>query len=198
MVALAPDGSRAFVASIGSGTLTAVDMRERKVLGVLPTGKGAEGIDVTPNGREAWVTNREADTVSVVDVATLQVVATLPAKAFPIRVKITPDGRHALVSCARSADVAVFDVGSKLKELRRVPMKLAAAAAKDGRIFQDFGASPVPVGIVIRPDGRQAYVANTNADAVAVVDLESWQVVGTLKAGKEPDGMAYSPLSVNK
>lgn len=197
MVAVAPDGSRGYVASIGSGTLTAIDLRERKVLAVVPTGKGAEGIDVTPDGREVWVTNREADTVSVVDTGSLQVVATLPAKTFPIRVKITPNGRHALVSCARSGDVAVFDVGSKLKELRRVAMKLDPAA-KDGRVFQDFGASPVPIGIVMRPDGKQAWVANANADAVAVLDLESWQVVGTLKAGKEPDGMAYSPLKVGK
>ena len=198
MVAAAPDGTRAFVASIGSGTMTAFDLRQRKLLKVIPTGKGAEGIDVTPDGREVWVTNREADTVSVVDAATLQVVATLPAKAFPIRVKVTPDGRHALVSCARTGDVAVFEVASKLKEVRRVPMKLDAAAAKDGRIFQDFGASPVPVGILVTPDGKLAYVANTNADAVAVVDLASWQVVGILKAGKEPDGMAYTPLSARK
>lgn len=197
MVAVATDGSRAYVASIGSGTLTAIDLRERNVLAVVPTGKGAEGIDVTPDGREVWVTNREADTVSVVDTGSLQVVATLPAKTFPIRVRITPDGRHALVSCARSGDVAVFDVGSKLKELRRVAMKLDPAS-KDGRIFQEFGASPVPIGIVMRPDGKQAYIANANADAIAVLDLESWQVVGTLKAGKEPDGMAYSPLKVGK
>jgi YVTN family beta-propeller protein len=197
MVAVAPDGSRAYVASIGSGTLTVVDMAGRKVVQVVPTGKGAEGIDITPDGREVWVTNREADTVSVVDTGTLQVVATLPAKTFPIRVKITPDGKQALVSCARTGDVAVFDVAGKLKETRRVAMKLDPASS-DGRIFQDFGTSPVPIGIVVRPDGKQAWIANANADAVAVLDLETWKVIGTLKAGKEPDGMAYSALAVTK
>lgn len=195
MVAVAPDGSRAYVASIGSGTLTVIDLGERKVLAVVPTGRGAEGIDVTPDGREVWVANREADTLSVVDAGTLQVVATLPAGTFPIRVRITPDGRLALASCARSGELAVFETGGQRAQLRRVAMKLPPVS-KDGRIFQDFGASPVPIGIVVRPDGRQAWVANANADAVAVVDLESWQVVGTLKAGKEPDGMAYSPLAV--
>ena len=45
------------------------------------------------------------------------------------------------------------------------------------------------------PGGRRAYVANTNADTVSVVDLDGWAVTGVLRAGKEPDGMAFSPLS---
>jgi YVTN family beta-propeller protein len=65
-------------------------------------------------------------------------------------------------------------------------------------MFQQWGDSSAPIGIVIRPDGKQAYVANANADAIAVVDLEAWKVTGTLKAGKEPDGMAFSPLTVQK
>jgi YVTN family beta-propeller protein len=64
-VAVTPDRSRAFVANIGSGTVTAVDLRSQKVLGHVRTGKGAEGIAVTPDGKEVWVTNRSADTVSV-------------------------------------------------------------------------------------------------------------------------------------
>ncbi len=197
MVAVARDDSRAYVASIGSGNVTAVDLDTRKVLAVIPTGQGAEGIDLTPDGRELWVTNREDDTVSVVETASLRVAATRPAPRFPIRVKITPDGRRALVSCARSGDVAVFDATGKVKEPRRVAMKLGPASG-EGRIFQDFDASPVPIGIVVRPDGKRAFVANANADAIAVLDLDSFEVVGLLKAGKEPDGMAYSPHSVRK
>lgn len=193
MVTAAPDGTRAFVASIGSGTLTAVDLAAGKVTGHVETGAGAEGLAITPDGREVWVTNRAADSVSVVDAATLRVLATLPSKSFPIRVEITPDGRHALVSNARSGDLTVFDVGAR-RELRRVPMKLEAAPGQ-GRLFEDFGKSPAPVGIEIAPDGRRAWVANTNADAIAEVDLASWTVTRLLQAGQEPDGMAYSPLA---
>jgi YVTN family beta-propeller protein len=196
MVATRADSLRAFVSSIGSGTVTAIDVAERKAIGTVATGKGAEGIDVTPDSREVWVTNREDDTVSVVDAQSLKVRATLPAKSFPIRVKITPDGRHALVSCARSGELAVFDVAAR-KEVRRVPMGLELAD-KQGRMFQEWGDSSVPIGIVIRPDGKQAYVANANADAIAIVDLDAWKVTGTLKAGKEPDGMAYSSQTVQK
>jgi hypothetical protein len=38
-------------------------------------------------------------------------------------------------------------------------------------------------------------VAHANADAISVLDLEKGVPVATVRAGKEPDGMAYSPLA---
>jgi len=54
----------------------------------------------------------------------------------------------------------------------------------------------VPVGILIVPTLSRAFVANTNADTVTVIDLKSWQIVDRLIAGKEPDGLGYSPLTL--
>ena len=53
-------------------------------------------------------------------------------------------------------------------------------------------------GIVIHPSGKKAWVAHTNADVVVEIDLESWEIVRLLEAGREPDGMAYSTLEVKK
>jgi YVTN family beta-propeller protein len=50
--------------------------------------------------------------------------------------------------------------------------------------------------MVVTPDGRKAFVAAANADAIVVLDLEAGAVTGTLKAGQEPDGMAYVPVKV--
>ena len=56
------------------------------------------------------------------------------------------------------------------------------------------GRGPVPVGILLEPDGKLAFVANTNADLVTVIDLTTWKIAGRLTAGKEPDGLGYSRL----
>ncbi len=190
MVVGSADGSRAFVTSIGSGTVSAADLGGRRIAKELATGAGAEGIDRTPDGREVWVTNREADTVSVVDAADLRILETIPAPKFPIRVKITPDGRRALVSCAQSGDVAVFDVAAR-NLVKRIPLEREAVPGIRGRAFStNFGKSPAPVGLLIAPDGKQAWVASTNADVVSVIDLEKLAVVGTLSAGREPDGLS--------
>ncbi len=190
MVVATPDGRRAFVANIGSGTVTVVE--GKKAIRQIATGKGAEGIAITPDGREVWVVNREADTVAVIDTNSLEVAATISAAAFPIRVKIAPDGKRALVSCAKSGDVAVFDVAAR-RELRRISIDKEAVSGTEQRIFStQFGKSPVPVGLLIAPDGKRAWVASTNADVVSAIDLDALAVVGRLTAGKEPDGLAGS------
>jgi len=184
------DGKRAFVANIGSGSVTAVDLVAKTVLRDIPTGEGAEGIAITPDGRQVWVTNRGADSVSVVDAGTLAVTANIPVPKFPIRVKITPDGKRALVSCAQSGDVAVFDTGSR-KLVKRVGIDREAVAGSADRLFStQFGKSPVPVGLLIASDGKRAWVASTNADVVSEIDLATLTVVRRLTAGKEPDGLA--------
>jgi YVTN family beta-propeller protein len=196
MVALAPDGRRAFVANIGSGSVTAIDWVAGKVLAQIPTGAGAEGVAVTPDGRFVWVTNRAADTVAVVDARALKVVARLPAPSFPIRVQITADGRLALVSCAQSGEVRMFDVAAR-KEVARLAMPRGKVSG-DGKVFGDqFGQSPVPIGIVIAPAASgKAYVASAQADEVVAVDLAGRKVGTRLRAGREPDGLGWSPVSV--
>jgi YVTN family beta-propeller protein len=194
MVAVTPDGGRAFVSAIGSGVVTAIDLESGRRLGQIETGAGAEGIDISPDGREVWVGNRGADTLSIIDTKTLEVVATVPCATFPIRVKFTPDGKMVLVSNARSGDVAVIDAAAR-SEIARIDMTASPVDEKGDRLFGDqFGQSPVPVGILVLPDGRRAFVANTNADIVTVLDLESHTIMGRLTAGEEPDGLGFSPL----
>lgn len=198
MVALSTEKSLAFVTNIGSGTVTVVDLKGDKKIKSIATGKGAEGIGISPDGKEVWVSNNAADSLSVIDVESLEVVATLECTSFPIRVKFTLDGKYVLVSNARTGDVVVFDADSR-KIIKRITMEVTAVEDKEGRALSDtFGDSPVPVGILMEPGGRLAYVANTNADVISVIDLESLGVVGHLKAGKEPDGMGYSPLVLKK
>jgi len=190
MVAASPDGKVAYVTALRSGVVTEIDLPGGKVLGDIPTGKGAEGVDVTPDGREVWVANRESNTISVIDVKTAKVAATIKAGSFPIRVRITPDGKRALVSFTGSGDVGVFDVATRA-EIKRIPLGREAVAGGATRVFQKkFGASSAPVGLFIAPDGTRAWVAASHADVVIVLDLEALKVVDAWTAGKEPDGLA--------
>ncbi len=191
MVVVAPNGARAFVANIGSGSISAFDLQAGAKVADVATGKGAEGIAIAPDGGEIWVANREQDTLSIVDAKSLQVRATLACASFPIRVQLTPDGTRALVSNAKSGEVAIFDVAAR-KELARLSLAVTPVERQDQRLFgAKFEGSPVPVGILIAPDGKRAYVANTNADVISVLDLEHSTLSGRLRAGREPDGLGW-------
>jgi YVTN family beta-propeller protein len=190
MVAASPDGRRAYVPSLGNGSVTVIDLKPGKVVSQISTGKGAEGIDVTPDGREIWVANRDANTISIIDAGLQKVVFTIRAPEFPIRVKITPDGRRAVVSYTGSGDVGVYDVATRA-EAKRIPIGRDAVEGTPSRVFQKrFGSSPAPVGIFIAPDGSRAWVSASHADVVAVIDLANLRVDDAWTAGREPDGLS--------
>lgn len=172
MVVLVEGQGKAYTANIGSGNVTAIDIASGQVIGHITTGAGAEGIAVTPDDRFVLVTNREAGTFSVIDATTDRVVHSLQVGGFPIRVEVVPDGKRALVSQARAGTLLEISIGEW----------------KPGR---KLSVGRVPVGIEIRPDGRVAYVANTQDDLLTVVDLDSFEELMTIKAGDEPDGMAW-------
>ncbi len=195
MVDLDRARQRAYVTSIGSGSLTVIDLAAGTRLGVVPTGEGAEGVAVAPGGEQVWVTNRAADTVTVIDAGSLEVVRTLPAAGFPIRATATA-GHRVLVTRARAGDLMIFDAGGR-QDPAIVAFDLESMDVEE-RLFGDrFGDSSVPIGVVTDPDGRRAWVAHANADVITEIDLAKGAVKRLLRAGREPDGMGYSPLTAS-
>lgn len=193
MVAVARDHGLAFVSNIGSGSVTVIDLALGVRVANILTGEGAEGITVTPNGRHVWVTNRAEDTISVLNSSGRKVVARIEAGEFPIRAEATDDGRFVLVTNAKSNDLSVFST-QEMKEVGRLGFT-EVSKGDEGRLFSDrFGASSVPIGIEIVSSENRAYVAHANADGISIVDLVTGKVIGSLSAGREPDGMGWSPL----
>jgi YVTN family beta-propeller protein len=193
-VAVASDGRRAFVANIGSGSITAVDLERGRKIKDVPTGRGAEAIAITPNGGEIWVGNRDEGSISVIDAQSLQVVATIPCRGNPFRIAITPDGRRALASATITGEAVAFDVAQRTELLRR-RLQLDPSPAGARRGFARLApGSPMPVGLVLSPDGRTAVVAATIADKLVVLDAKTLEIRRVLPAGGEPDGLALSSI----
>lgn len=173
MVVPTPDERKLYVANIGSGSVTVIDRSSDAVKSV-PTGDGAEGIDVSPNGRQVWVSNRGANTLSVLDTATDRVLASFESGGrFSLRLKFTPDGKQVWVSNALSNNVSVFN-----------------AKTRQWLGTVELGAEPV--GLLITPDGRWAFAANPEANHVTVIDVLTRRVLRTFSTGTEPDGMAWA------
>ena len=58
-----------------------------------------------------------------------------------------------------------------------------------------MSGSAVPLGILITPDSRTAYVATNAHNEIAVVDIPGRRVVATFRTGDLPDGMAFMPAA---
>lgn len=193
MAAIDPAGRYAYVANIGSGSISMLDIQRGRLLTTVICGAGTEGIAVSPDGKQLWATNRDAGTVTVLNARSMEVLATLPATGFPIRVMVSPDGKEALVSRATASRVEFFDT-ENLESKGEVIMPHKFSLSKGRWLGGGFGYRTLPVGILYHPDGKTAYVANAYGGFIAVIDVASRRVTATLQAGREPDGMAYSHL----
>jgi YVTN family beta-propeller protein len=51
--------------------------------------------------------------------------------------------------------------------------------------------TPRPVGILMHPNGLYAFVTNSNANKIEVIDMNTFTIVSTIGTGKVPDGLTF-------
>jgi DNA-binding beta-propeller fold protein YncE len=138
----------------------------------IAAGERNEGFDVTPDLKQAWTVSPVDGKVYIIDVNQKKLVATIPAGAQRAnRLKFTPDGKLALISAG--PEFVIINVAAQ-KVIRR--------------ITTGHGSG----GVLVQPDGLRAYVACSPDDNVAVIDLKTFQIVGHIHPGGNPDGMAWA------
>ena len=194
-VTVSPDGRSAYAASQASGAVAvfarAADGTLTQTGCVSETGAGpcvdgtaldaARSVTVSPDGKNAYVASGAVGAVAVFDRGADGTLTQKPGAAACIsdagaapcvdgsalggafEVTVSPDGRNAYVASLASGAVAVF------------------ARAADGTLTQtgcvsDTGAGPCvdgtaldgALGVTVSPDGKNAYVASSGSNAVAV------------------------------
>lgn len=196
MLALSANQRQAFTTNIGSGTLTVVDLLARKKRVDIDTGEGAEGIALVGES-EIWVTNRAAGTVSIIDTNTLETLATLDLPGFPIRVEADNGRARVYITLARADALVVMGVAER-RVLERLDFDVSAARPEKTLLSDLIPDSSIPVGVLLSGDGKWLFVAHTNAHLITLWDAATLEYQGDLSVGREPDGMAWSPVVVNQ
>ncbi len=196
MLAYHASGQRAYVSNLGSASVSLLDIKNGDLLAFKQSGAGAEGIAVSSDGKHLWVTNRDEGSLSLFDGHHLDLLDKIDVPGFPIRAEVSPDDKLVLVSSAASATLTVVD-NHALKLLRRVDINLADKVPGGDTLFRDrMGGSSVPIGIEISPDSKRAWIAHAAVDRVQEIDLETFETVRLMATGREPDGLGYTPLSL--
>ncbi|MGJ7529794.1 YncE family protein [Variovorax sp. GB1P17] len=81
-----------------------------KLVGKIPTGKGAHAFRSAGDGKTVFVSNRVANTISRIDLATLKVVATYAVPGGPDCMDVSADGKTLYVTSRWAKKLTVVDL----------------------------------------------------------------------------------------
>lgn len=178
MVVVAPDNRTAYVANIGSGTVSVLDLRAGTKLRDIAVGGKPEGLALARNGRELWVGDLSAPRVQAFDTTTGERVAEVGIQPVAIRVLASPDGKVIATSNVASGSVSLIDPATRTLT-RTIPVSGQPGAGQ--------------VTLLFSPDGKKLYAAETGRNQVAEIDLASGTVTRRIAAGRAGDGLAIAP-----
>lgn len=123
---------------------------------------------LTSDGRVV-VTNMLSDTVGIVDPQAGQLLSEIPAGYEPRGLALSADGDLLVVASRGDHALTVIDLQNE-------------------QILRTIDLESAPVSIVLGPEGL-AYVALSDADMVAVVNIEAGRIVARISTPPQPYGL---------
>ncbi len=183
LLVLHPHKPLAYVSNVKSNSVSVIDLELNSVIKIIPCGMGTEGIDITPDGSQVWVANSKENTINIINTNTNQIIDTLKTGRESLRLKFSINGKFCLVTNAKDGTISVYDQKSKKR------IKTISIRGKKSLTERILYHTPRPVGILMHPNGLYAFVANSNANTVEVIDMKSFKIVSNIRTGKVPDGL---------
>jgi YVTN family beta-propeller protein len=185
LIVIHPNKPVAYVTNINSGSVSVIDLNKNKVIKIISCGLGRKGIDITSDGSEIWVTNTKENSITIINTSSYKVVDTLKTGDEPLKLKFSKDGKYCLVANAIEGTISVYDQQSKKK------IKSIILHGKTTLIERILYHTPRPVNILIHPNGLYAFVSNSNANKIEVIDMKTFKLVSSIGTGKVPDALAF-------
>ncbi len=204
-IAINPDGTRLYVANRSrsgrsAGSLSVIDLTERKVIAIIPVGVSPLGVAVDPTGQRVFVANEGSFSMSVIDTATNQPLVDLgipglSANPYPRGVAVHPNPTRPLVYVTnRTVNSVSDDAANPYPDqcdalVARPPINVnpdqcvGSLSIFDTELKAQVGSVAVgmaPEGVAVHPNGMLVYVANSGDRTISVMETIFNQVVGVI------------------
>ena len=160
----------------GTNTISIVDVQAMKLVRTIDLGRfhRPHGISWDTTGTKLRVTTERPFGLVMLDAASGKILRDYDVDGkSPHMVTMGPDGHHAYVSNVDSGNVAAIDLGTGATKL--LP---TGARAK---------------GLVFNSKGDRAYVVNSGAATISIIDPARFAVVGEIATGKGAGRLALTP-----
>jgi DNA-binding beta-propeller fold protein YncE len=140
---------------------------------------------VDPAGKRLYISLWNRAAVAVCDLEQKKITATWPTERHPTEMVLDAKGKHLFVACANSTKVSVIDTEAG-KALETIACSLYPAAP----------AGNTPNSLSLTPDGQLLFVANADANNLAVFNVAvagAAKPLGFIPTGWYPTSVRYNP-----
>ena len=129
-------------------------------------------------------------------VPTLRLLAEMDLPGFPIRAEADDDRGLVYITLPRADALVAID--RQTRQVRqRVDFELGPDRSRKTLFGDMLPDSSIPIGVLLSGDGKNLFVAHSNAHVVTVYDAATLEREAVIKTGLEPDGMAWSALQAS-
>jgi YVTN family beta-propeller protein len=185
LLVLHPQKPFAYVSNISSGSVSVIDLLKGQVCAIISCGKGTEGIAITPDGNEIWAINKNENTISIINTEINKIINTISTRKESLRLNFSVDGKFCLVTNSADGTITIHNRYTKRS------IKTIQVPEKKGFIDRLLYHTPRPGGILVHPNGRYVFIANSNANKIEVFDMRTFTLVSTIGTGLVPDGITF-------
>lgn len=189
-LAVAPDGSRAYVPIRDKNYVDVVDLGTREVIGTAPCGWGPHGTRISADGKFLYVGTMWHDTLTVIDTTTLKQVQTVRFLEAVRPFVISDDGSTAYVQLSKLHGFQVVDLKTGfIRQTVHMPVPPQGLPTPLGAPF------PFTMNHGLEPshDGKLMFAAGSVTDQVVAYSVPDFSVQAVIDVGKEPAWIELSP-----
>jgi YVTN family beta-propeller protein len=173
MLAITHDGKYGYTTNVGSGTISVLDMEERKTLDIIPVAPVVQRIALSVDDRLAFTSDQTKPQLAAIDTRTRKIASWVPLPASGYGTAPTPDGKWLVIAMPSANQVAVLNL-------------------KNMKVEHTIDVPPAPQEVLVRPDGEVAYVSCDASHKVAEIRTSDWSVARLIDAGSGADGLAWA------
>jgi YVTN family beta-propeller protein len=153
------DGRLAFVPNYDDGSVTIVDLENRRVLDSVQVGERPSGGSVLPGDKEYAVAIRGENRIAFIETASRKLAGTLSEGVgqSPFSVVVSRGRRLAFVNNTASHDVSVLEL-SERRVVARIPV------------------GEIPIVMAVHPSGETLWVSSEGSHDLSVIEIpERWR-----------------------
>jgi DNA-binding beta-propeller fold protein YncE len=166
--------------------LVPIDKPEARQMVKLPEHSNPYAVLPEATGKRLFVSLWGAASIAVIDRDTGKILGTWRSESHPTEMALSPDGKTLFVACANSTKVSVLDVARDGKSLETISCAL----------YPDAPSGNTPNSLTLTPDGQMLFVANADANNLAVFNVSTpgkARALGFIPVGWYPTSVRYNP-----